>query len=309
VTVVTETRLLEVKIDSLDRRLATLRLPRPEVVAALRRSIEREGLLVPLVVNRVLDGALVVLDGFKRLEVLRELGHEMVSVRVVHLEDPAARAALLAYNVGHRGVCELEEAWVVHSLVRSCKRTQKQVAELLGRHKSWVCRRLQLAERLDPTVQEDMRLGLCHATVARELARLPRGNQPRVAQVVRDHGLSSRQAAGLVDVFLSSDDREALDAVLEDPLRYIDSGARARDVTTTRDPRLTDRGEAIRARLSSLERASLSASAVLRQHPASRLPNADLLVLGELASTVHQRGVETLGKLADLITAAGPSDG
>ena len=41
----TETRLTEVKIDSLDQRFASLRLPRPEVVAALRRSVERELLI------------------------------------------------------------------------------------------------------------------------------------------------------------------------------------------------------------------------------------------------------------------------
>ncbi len=74
---------------------------------------------------------------------------------------------------------------MVRGLCREMKLTQVQVAELLGRHKSWVCRRLALAERLAEPVQDDMRLGLVNATVARELARLPRS-------YVRGHSAQSR---------------------------------------------------------------------------------------------------------------------
>ena len=92
---------------------------------------------------------------------------------------------MLTYNDARRGgMAELEEAWVARSLVREQKLQQKRVAELLGRHKSWVCRRLMLAEHLSKAVEDDMPLGLINATIARELIRLPRGNQARVAQVV-----------------------------------------------------------------------------------------------------------------------------
>lgn len=61
-----------------------------------------------------------------------------------------------------------------------------------------MCRRLQLAEALEENLQNDVRLGLLSATTARELAQLPRGNQQRVAQAVREHELSSRHSATLV---------------------------------------------------------------------------------------------------------------
>ena len=38
--------------------------------------------------------------------------------------------------------------------------TQVEVAELLGWHKSWVCRRLALVEKLTLKAREDLRLGL-----------------------------------------------------------------------------------------------------------------------------------------------------
>jgi hypothetical protein len=42
----------------------------------------------------------------------------------------------------------LEEAWIIHALVQDDGMSQVEVAKLLGRHKSWVCRRLALIERL-----------------------------------------------------------------------------------------------------------------------------------------------------------------
>ena len=56
--------------------------------------------------------------------------------------------------------------------------SQVEIAVLLGRHKSWVCRHLSLVERLCDGVMDHLKLGLINTTTARELARLPGGNQP-----------------------------------------------------------------------------------------------------------------------------------
>lgn len=59
----------------------------------------------------------------------------------------------------------------------------------MGSDKSWVNRRLLLAEALSEELQADLRRGLVDATTGRELARLPRGNQREVAAVVQRRGL------------------------------------------------------------------------------------------------------------------------
>jgi ParB-like chromosome segregation protein Spo0J len=182
-------------------------------VRAVERSIERHGLLHPLVVNAV-GGRLQLLDGFKRLEGLERQGTTQAPVRRLMLDEQQARAALLSLNAPHRGVSELEEAWVVRALVREHGLMQTQVADLWGRHKSWVCRRLQLCERLEAGVTEDMRLGLLSATVAWELARLPHGNQPQVAEAVRRHQLSSRQTGELVARFLGTGEADIRHALV-----------------------------------------------------------------------------------------------
>jgi len=290
-----------VRIAELDERYGSLRLAKPEVVAALRRSVERHGVMHPILVNG-LDGARwAVLDGFKRVRVARELGAQELAARVVELDEAAAQAAMVTSNTPHRGLSELEEAWVVRSLVRKCKVKQADVAELLGRHKSWVCRRLLLVERLEESIQEDMRLGLVGATVARELARLPRGNQTAVAACIQKHELTSRQGAELVDRYLLSPSEEAFAEVLADPLAFL---RRDDDPGLPADPRLTARGEQLRRMLIRLDGAAASLAAELRKHPPGCLGELDQRVLTETVTSVVSRtreAVELLGPLVSLV--------
>ncbi len=67
------------------------------------------------------------------------------------------------------------------------------IAARLGRHKSWVCRRLMLVEALDPAVQADVRLGLLMPRAAPAVGQLPRGNQPAAAEP-RDPAWAHRAA-------------------------------------------------------------------------------------------------------------------
>jgi hypothetical protein len=97
----------------------------------------------------------------------------------------------------------------VRSLYREDGLSQPAIAQRLGRHKSWVCRRLMLVEALDPAVQGDVRLGLIAPRAAVVVGQLPRGNQHAAASVVIRHGLTVRQAELWVAELLDcSDDAE-----------------------------------------------------------------------------------------------------
>ena len=81
-------------------------------------------------------------------------------VRIIDVDDRRAKAAIHGLNQTGRRPHELEEAWIVQALVREDGLSQAEVAELLGRHKSWVCRRLALLEKLCPEVRQDLEVGL-----------------------------------------------------------------------------------------------------------------------------------------------------
>jgi ParB/RepB/Spo0J family partition protein len=142
----------------------------------MARSLLRYGQLAPIVGCRR-AGAVEVLDGFKRLAAARALGWTSLSARLLDADERTAKAAIYGLNRTGRGVRHWEEAWIVFALVREDGLTQAQTAELLGRHKSWVCRRLALVEKLAEPLQAELRLGLLGATAARALVRLPAGNQ------------------------------------------------------------------------------------------------------------------------------------
>ena len=71
----------------------------PEMRARLRRSIERFGLVVPLVVREVAQRAYETIGGAQRLDVLRELGHTTVPSVVAQANDGEAR--LLSQVLNH----------------------------------------------------------------------------------------------------------------------------------------------------------------------------------------------------------------
>ena len=296
-----DTRVEKVALKNLDTRHSCLRLVRPELIGALRCSIERHGVLTPLVVN-VIGAKLVLLDGFKRFQVLREQGESSVLARHVELTDVQAKAAIVTFNVPHRGMCDLEEAWVVASLVRGNKLRQIEVAALLGKHKSWVTRRLQLIERLDEQVVDDLRLGLLSVTMARELARLPRGNQAALAKVICGEGLTSRQATELVSRWLEATDSDGRKALLDEPLRYLSSMQKEAELIK-RDPRLSTGADKIRQCLLRFEHAADRLEHCGRwQHNAGLRPT-DLEVLGQYAQSSFEavmRAVRLVCSICDL---------
>ena len=137
-----EIRLLP--LSSLGESYRRYRLPDAAAEGAMAGALTRYGQLSPLAVF-IKDDTIEVLDGFKRLEAARSLsGFTELQSRRLSLDEREAKAAILALNSTSGRVKELEEAWVVQSLVREDGLSQLEAAELLGRHRSWVCRRLAL---------------------------------------------------------------------------------------------------------------------------------------------------------------------
>jgi hypothetical protein len=142
----------------------------------------------------------------------------------------------------------LEEAWVVQALVRDDGLTQVEAAHLLGRHKSWVCRRLALLEKLSVAVKEEMRLGLVGPSLARELTRLPVGNQEALLALVRHASLTAAEVSGVIGLLEGASDEQAA-FVLAKPREAL-AQARGGMPASLRDPRLSRAGNWLARHLS-----------------------------------------------------------
>jgi ParB-like chromosome segregation protein Spo0J len=201
-----------VALGILGERLARLRLSDPAAVETMRGSLTRYGQLTAMVVFEESDG-LQIIDGFKRLQAARQLGWSELRVRQIAVDAVSATIQIAALHAG-RGLTEIEEGWMVRSLYRDHGLSQPAIAERLGRHKSWVYRRLLLVEALDQEVQARMRLGLIAPRAAVALAGLPRGNQMRASDVVIQRGLTVHQTELFVGQLLGCETNAARDALL-----------------------------------------------------------------------------------------------
>ena len=208
-------------LEEIGERYRRYRLTSQEAEEEMARSLHRWGQLAPITVW-VREGMAEVLDGFKRLSAARcTAGMKTLAARRVEVDERGAKAAIYGLNQIGRHLAELEEAWIVFALVREDGLSQVEAASLLGRHKSWVHRRLALLERLCDEAKDDLRLGLLSVTTARQFVRLPAGNQGEALSVCRREQLSTRELSGMVDLLLASATREKQQYILDDPRRAL----------------------------------------------------------------------------------------
>ena len=237
-------------LERIDERLHRYRLAQPKLERSMAQSLERYGQVSPIVVC-VQEDDCVLIDGFKRLRAARTLkGMSRLQSRRMDVDEQGAKAAVYNLNrIGQRPL-ELEESWIVHALVREDGLSQVEAAQLLGRHKSWVNRRLAMLERLCDPARDELRLGLLSPAMARQLTRLPRGNQADALKTAREASLTSRELSGVVNLLLASSTQEQTTFVLSDPRRAL---RQADDRFVHHwDPRLSVAGNRIAKRLALL---------------------------------------------------------
>ena len=209
------TEYMMIPIDKIRQRYSELRIIDPRAETAMERSMQFYGQMTPVVVCQT-EKHPEVIDGFKRLRAAIKLDFTQLSARIFPGRIRAAKAAMIQLNIKARTISDLEKAMVIRSLNRDDGLTQVEIAALLGRHKSWVCRRLSLVERLSDEVTDHLKLGLITTTIGRELSRLPRGNQPGALQTILKYHFDSRETSRLVALLLK-EPRWNHDAILRFP--------------------------------------------------------------------------------------------
>jgi hypothetical protein len=283
-----------VSLESLGQQYRRYRLSDADAEEAMAGSLRRWGQLAPLVAC-VRDERLELLDGFKRVAAAQQVrGLTSLSVRVLEVDERGAKAAILGLNRGQRATRELEEAWIVQALVREDGMTQVEAGHLLGRHKSWVCRRLALLERLSAAVTEDLRLGLVGPSLARQLTRLPAGNQEALLALTRRETLSAREVSGVIGLLEAASEEQAA-FVLARPreaLQRVQGPPRA-----LRDPRLSRAGNWLAGQLTRTLEALVGMENWLRTPNERELRTRDREILQPLLDRVGDQA----GVVAELV--------
>jgi ParB/RepB/Spo0J family partition protein len=292
-------------VDQLGQNYRRYRLPDPESEAAMGGSLQRYGQLTPLVVCPREDTH-QILDGFKRWTAAWALGWKTLTVRIWEADDRAAKAAIYGLNQTGRRTQEWEDAWIVHALVREDGLTQLEVAELLSRHKSWVCRRLALVEKLADAAREDLRLGLLSATAARARVRLPAGNQPEVLATFHRDELTAAELEGMVQLLEAAPGRAQQEFILARPRHALQQAHQ--ETGWAYDPRLSRSGNRVARRFASVLDGLGQMETWLHHQGRAGLTPGDRLVLAPGFTRLAAAATRVAVLTEDLIAEFAPHD-
>ena len=118
---------------------------KPEEIDELANSIEKDGLLQPIVVRPYGDGYQII-AGERRWQACRKLGLASVPVRILDANDEHAVELALVENVQRTDLNPIEEAYGYKRLIERRGMTQSQVAEVVSKGRSTIANALRLLD-------------------------------------------------------------------------------------------------------------------------------------------------------------------
>jgi ParB family chromosome partitioning protein len=158
---------MQVEFHQLERGWERLRARHPARQRRLLASLAEAGQQTPIVVVAAegQPNRYVVIDGYKRIAALEQLGRDTVEAVVWPMSEAAA--VLLERSLRFsEPESALEVGWLLSELEQRFGYGLEELAHRFDRSVSWVSRRLALVEVLPEAVQEQVRQGQIPAQVA-----------------------------------------------------------------------------------------------------------------------------------------------
>ncbi len=208
--------MFKVALNQLDLRLLPLCRPRQACVEKMVTALGKQGQLTPIIVS---DKVLV--DGFKRYEAAQRLNLEQLTAVAIEADPVRSKALTLMLNQGKHGSI-IQEALLVRELVEVDGMSQSETALMLGRHKSWVHRRLLFIKSLAPQIIEDIQFGFLPAGSGLHLARLHTCNQGDLSAVIQNHKLKTQEIRTLVDLLAKAKAPEVKKILHDSPRQVLE---------------------------------------------------------------------------------------
>jgi ParB family chromosome partitioning protein len=153
----TQKQIRSVDFHLLDLRYGHIRIKNAKTMAKLRNSINMYGQIVPALAVPDKD-KYILIDGYQRLAALMVCGHDCMKIRIVDENESDSLFTLLARN-NDRKLEVVEQAALIQELYNRFSYSFQEIANHLGRDKSWVKRRLDLVDSLPEEVLQAVMTG------------------------------------------------------------------------------------------------------------------------------------------------------
>lgn len=171
-----------------------------EEIAELAQSIEKEGLLQPILVRKVDDGYQII-AGERRWQACKKLGMKTVPIRVKDVEGDKALELALIENIQRSDLNPIEEAYGYKRLMERQGLTQSEVARAVSKGRSTIANALRLLE-LPEDAQQLLFEEKITAGHARAILSIPttEGRQ-KLVRKLQEEKLSVRETESLARLF------------------------------------------------------------------------------------------------------------
>lgn len=266
--------------------------PLGELVA----SVKRHGILQPLIARMVGDELELVI-GHRRLRAAKEAGLAKVPVEVRTLSNEEAREIQLVENVQREDIHPMEEAEGYEALHTEFGYSNDEIADRIGKSKSWVYARVKLLD-LNEEGRKAFYRGDLNPTTALLIARLKTKGER-----VQDAGLRHiTQKNRWGDVMPAREAAAAMKRLLEEEATPAKKATQLAGAKLVRMVRERTRDFALREIVARVEKKAELQPADLRLALTARISD------GVPASVLRRRGVETAKQLERKVATASAAE-
>lgn len=171
-----------------------------ETINELAKSISQHGLIQPILVRPLNDGSdsYEIVAGERRWRAAQKAQLHEVPIIIRELDDTTTLEIALIENLQREDLNAIDEARALKQLADQFSYTNDEVAEKIGKSRSYVANMLRLIE-LAPPVMMMLTEGKISAGHARALLSLSHDQQEEQARKIAALGLSVRQTEQLVN--------------------------------------------------------------------------------------------------------------
>lgn len=175
-----------------------------EHVIELAMSIAKNGLLEPIVLQKISDNLYQLVDGFHRLTAAHRLRLDVIPAHITDDKNINVKALALLANVVRKEMSLQEECNTISFLVTDQKKSISQICDITGKSRPWVEKRL-----MSISLPEDLKSPLFEETIsvtsAEQLGRIHDESQRRwLTSYTISNRLNKAQLSAMVDQIIEN---------------------------------------------------------------------------------------------------------
>lgn len=217
------TQTKQIEIHQLDLRYDHTRIYKKRLLDRLCRSLEQFGQINPVIVTPGEGNCFVLIDGYFRVKASRMCGRDTVVGIINESDEKNAVLSILKNNDG-RAWEAFEEASLLNEFVFRFELGLSEAANLIGRDKSFVKRRLDLVRELPEEILAAVSSGAVSMWSATRilvpLARANRDHALKLTAFLKGNSLSTRDVKYFFEIYKTSN-HSVRSRMINDPSLFL----------------------------------------------------------------------------------------